>query len=135
MAQSHFKIENVGDVLVDYAETRFWCYDDEGYAAQALDVHLGILYSVDMFGVRDPQLAYECWEAALDGPYPEGAQEDFTKIEHLLDREMRARLALLCGHCTGGFRGSPGKAVRSANRAMVGSWPRVKPARCLCQVD
>jgi hypothetical protein len=95
VAQGHFKIESVDSVLVDYAETRFWCYDDEGYAAQTLDVYLGILYSVDMFGVRDPQLAYECWEAAFDGPYPEGAQEELAKIEGRLDDEMRVRLAPL----------------------------------------
>jgi hypothetical protein len=94
-AQRHFKIESVGGVLADYAETRFWCYDDEGYAAQALDVYLGILHSVDAFGVRDPEQAYEYWEAALDGPCPEGAQEDFAKIEDRLDDEMRARLAPL----------------------------------------
>ena len=95
VAQGHFKIENVDSVLVDYAETRFWCYDDEGYGAQNLDVYLGILYSVDTFGVRDPQLAYDNWEAALEGPYPEGAQEEFAKIENRLDDEMRARLAPL----------------------------------------
>jgi hypothetical protein len=95
VAHGHFRIRNVESVLVDYAETRFWCYDDEGYGAQTLDVYLGILYSVDTFGVRDPLLAYESWEAALDGPHPEGAQEDLARIKHRLDDELRARLAPL----------------------------------------
>jgi hypothetical protein len=81
----------VGDWLWNSNETLMRFLD--AARAQTLDVYLGTVYSVNMFGVRDPQLAYEHWQAALEGAYPEGAQDDLGEIRHRLDDEMRARLA------------------------------------------
>lgn len=40
-------------------------------------------------------VAADHWQAALDGPYPEGAQEEFARIEPLLDEQTRAQLTPL----------------------------------------
>jgi hypothetical protein len=94
LAQDYFCLEMEG-VIYDYAEFRYFRYDDDGYTEQRLTVDLGMLHSVDNFGLHDVQQAYGHWQAALDGPYPEGAQEEFAKIEPLLDEQTRARLAPL----------------------------------------
>jgi hypothetical protein len=94
LAQDHFKHEMEG-IIYGYAEFRYFQYDDDGYMMQQLMVDLAMLHSADDFGLRDQQLAYEYWQAALNGPYPEGAQEELAKIEPLLDGETRTRLAPL----------------------------------------
>lgn len=94
LAQDHFKHEMDG-IIYGYAELRYFVYDDEGYTQQRLAVDLGMLHSVDNFGLHDVELAYEYWQAALDGPYPPGTQEEFAKVEPLLDEQTRARLAPL----------------------------------------
>jgi hypothetical protein len=45
--------------------------------------------------VAAARVGYGCWQAALQGPYPEGAQEEFAKIDPLLDEQTRALLAPL----------------------------------------
>ena len=96
VAQDHFG-HDLDSVIYDYAELRYFQYDDDGYMQQRLAVDLGVLYSVEDFGLRDAQLAYGWWKAALDGPYPEGAWEEFARIGPLLDEETRALLAPLMG--------------------------------------
>jgi hypothetical protein len=94
LAQDHFKHEMEG-IIYGYAELRYFQNDDDGYMMQRLMVDLATLHSVDHFGLRDRQLAYDYWQAALDGPCPEGAHEELAKIEPLLDGETRTRLARL----------------------------------------
>jgi hypothetical protein len=94
VAQDHFRHETDG-VIYAYAEHRYFRNDDDGYMQQRLAVDLGVLHSVDSFGVHDARLAYEWWQAALEGPYPEGAQEELAKVEPLLDEQTRALLTPL----------------------------------------
>ncbi|GAA1041204.1 hypothetical protein GCM10009557_64390 [Virgisporangium ochraceum] len=94
VARDHFEHE-VDGVIYDYAEVRFFRNDDDGYVQQRLAVDLGVLHSVDAFGVHDGQLAYGWWQAALEGPYPEGAREELARIGPLLDERTRALLAPL----------------------------------------
>lgn len=94
LAHSYFKHEMDG-IIYGYAEFRYFHNDDDGYMGQRLAVDLGMLHSVDTFGVHDVREAHGYWRAALDGPYPEGAQEEFARIEPLLDEQTRARLAPL----------------------------------------
>jgi hypothetical protein len=94
VAKDHFRHRADG-IIYSYAEDRYFRYDDDGMVMEGLMVDLAMLHSVNDFGLRDEQLACEYWQAALGGPYPEGAREGFTKIEPSLDSEMRARLALL----------------------------------------
>jgi hypothetical protein len=94
LAQDYFNHEMEG-IIYGYAEFRYFHHDDDGYVQQRLTVDLGMLHSVDDFGLHDVQQAYDRWQAALDGPYPEGAQEEFAKIEPLLDEQTRTRLAPL----------------------------------------
>lgn len=91
VAQDYFRHEMDG-VIYDFAELRFFRNDDDGYMQQRLAVDLGVLHSVDNFGLHDGQLAFGCWQAALQGPYPEGAQEEFARIQPLLDEQTRAVL-------------------------------------------
>lgn len=94
LADAYFKHEMEG-IVYDYAEFRYFQYDDDGYTEQRIAVDLGMLHSVADFGLHDPQEAAHCWQAALEGPYPEGAREEFAKIEPLLDEQTRALLAPL----------------------------------------
>ncbi|GIJ50932.1 hypothetical protein Val02_78180 [Virgisporangium aliadipatigenens] len=94
VAQDYFGQELDG-IIYDYAEFRFFRNDDDGYMQQRLAVDLGVLHCVDNFGLHDGQLAYGYWQAALEGPYPEGVQEEFAKIEPLLKERTRALLVPL----------------------------------------
>ncbi|MBG0832582.1 hypothetical protein HS041_33330 [Planomonospora sp. ID67723] len=94
LAKNHFGHAAEG-VIYDYAEFRYFVYDDDGYVEQRLNTDLAMLHSVHDFGLHDPQQAYTHWQAALRGPYPEGAREEFAKIEPLLNVRTRSRLAPL----------------------------------------
>jgi hypothetical protein len=94
LAETYFKHAMAG-IVYDYAEFRYFQYDDDGYTEQRIAVDLGMLHSVDDFGLHDPPEAARWWRAALEGPYPEGARDGFAKVEPLLDERTRARLAPL----------------------------------------
>jgi hypothetical protein len=94
VATDHFRHEANG-IIYSYAEDRYFRYDDDGIVMEHLMADLAMLHSVDDFGLHDEQLAYQYWQAALSGPYPEGAREDFIKVEPLLGEGMRARLVPL----------------------------------------
>ena len=94
LAQDYFDHEMEG-VIYGYAEARYFRYDDEGYTQQRLEVDLGMLHSLSNFGLHDVRQAFNHWQAALEGPYPEGAQEQFARIEPMLDEQTRAQLAPL----------------------------------------
>lgn len=94
VAEDYFQHPMDG-VVHDYAEDRYFRYDDDGYLEQHIAIELAVLHSVTRFGIHDPQHAYDRWQAALTGPYPEGTREQLTRIEHLLDDHTRALLAPL----------------------------------------
>lgn len=73
-------------------EDRYFRYDDEGYLAQHLDEDIAIVFSLGLTGQPDPVRARTRWEAALDGPYPEGAQEMLRANLPLMSPATRAEL-------------------------------------------
>ena len=49
---------------------------DDGYVQQRLAVDLGMLHSVDNFGLRDVQRAHARWQAALTGRIRRGYRKN-----------------------------------------------------------
>ncbi|MER5942445.1 hypothetical protein ABT121_34665 [Streptomyces sp. NPDC001928] len=85
----------VRDTAWNVFEDHYYRYDDEGYQQQWFDVDAATVFSTDRLGLADPELARERWEAALAGPYPEGAREQLDALIPTMAPPVRARLEAL----------------------------------------
>jgi hypothetical protein len=79
-------------------EWEFFDHDDEGYAMQALNEDAAIVFSTDRLGLADPALARQHWEAALQGPYPEGTRERLDALVPSMTPAVRSGLESLITH-------------------------------------
>ncbi|MFI2433047.1 hypothetical protein [Streptomyces sp. NPDC018693] len=73
-------------------EWGFFDHDDDGYAMQWLNEGAATVFSTDRLGLADPVRARQRWEAALEGPYPEGAQEQLDALVPSMAPAVRAGL-------------------------------------------
>lgn len=54
-----------------------------------------IVFSTDRLGLADPVVAGQCWEAALEGPSPEGARQRLDALVPSITAPVRAGLEAL----------------------------------------
>ncbi|MGW8881915.1 hypothetical protein [Streptomyces mirabilis] len=57
---------------------------------QWLNEGAAIVFSTDRLGLADPVLAWKRWQAVLQGPYPEGAQERLGALVPSMTAAVRA---------------------------------------------